>query len=136
MSYRVKRSYKITDKLELCDKDGNVVKTLDIYIDVDAVAGELRRRLANIMTAEKQLKNARRENYAELLSLYGQTVTDIFCVCFGKENTEAITEFFEGNYIEMSAKLTPYIYEFILPAVNAALTERKKTMKAVYKGRR
>lgn len=136
MSYRVQRSRKIVDKLELCDENGNVVKTLDIYIDVDAVAGELRKRLTNIMTAEKQLKNAKREDYAELLALYGQTVTDVFCVCFGKENTEAITEHFEGNYIEMSVKLTPYIYEFILPAVNASLTERKKSMRALYKNRR
>ncbi len=136
MSYRVQRSRKIVDKLELCDENGCVVKTLDIYVDIDAIAGELRKRLTNIITAEKQLKNARRENYAELLELYGQTVADVFCVCFGKENAEIITEHFEGNYIEMSAALTPYIYEVILPAVNTALTERKKSMRALYRNRK
>lgn len=138
MSYQIKRTEKVTDVLELCDEGGNVVSRLDITVDIDAVAAELRKRLVNVQTAEKLLKQAASQrDYEEAYGLFGQTVTDIFCVCFGAENTEKITEHFGGDYIEMSCAVVPYIYEFILPKVNEALLRRREQLKSFYRrGRR
>ena len=137
MSYQIKRAEKISDVLELCDEGGNVVSRLNITVDIDAIAAELRKRLTNVQTAEKLLKRAASEqDYAEAYGLFGQTVTDIFCVCFGQENAEKITEHFGGDFIEMSVAVVPYIYEVILPRVNEALLRRKEQLKAVYGKRR
>lgn len=138
MSYQIKRTEKISDVLELCDEGGNVVSRLNITVDIDSIAAELRKRLTNVQTAEKLLKKAASEqDYAEAYGLFGQTVTDIFCVCFGQENTEKITEHFGGDYIEMSVAVVPYIYEVILPRVNNVLLRRKEQLKGIYhKGRR
>ncbi len=137
MSYQIKRTEKISDTLELCDEDGNVVSRLNITVDIDAIAAELRKRLTNVQTAEKLLKQAASEkDYAEAYGLFGQTVTDIFCVCFGQENAGKITEHFGGDFIEMSVAVVPYIYEVILPRVNEALLRRKEQLKAVYSNRK
>ena len=134
MAFRIKRSTKITETIELCNDNGEVIESLPVVVDVEAIAGELRRRLTSVMTAEKQLKKAvGARDYNEAYELYAQTITDVFTACFGKENTERITEFYGGNYIEMSLALTPFIYEVILPAANRVIAERRAALKSVYK---
>lgn len=138
MAYQIKRSEKITDTLELCDESGAVVTKLNITIDIDSIAAELRKRLVNVQTAEKLLKKAAsQEDYAEAYGLFGQTVNDVFSVCFGAENAQRISEHFGGDCIEMSVAVVPYIYEVILPKVNDSLQRRREQLRSVYrKGRR
>ncbi|MGN1108196.1 MAG: hypothetical protein ACI4RK_02330 [Oscillospiraceae bacterium] len=136
MAYQIKRSEKITDVLELCDEGGNVVTRLDITIDIDSIAAELRKRLVNVQTAEKLLKRAAsQEDYAEAYGLFGQTVNDVFSVCFGAENAKRITEHFGGDYIEMSLAVVPYIYEVVLPKVNEVVARRRTALKRIYNRR-
>lgn len=136
MAFQIKRSRKITEELQLCDENGAVAKTLDIEIDIDSIAAELRRRVVNITTAEKQLKKASADDYAQAYELYGQTVTDVFSVCFGAENTKEIIEHFGGNYIEMSVAVVPFIYEVVLPAANEAIKQRNDGLKRMYASKR
>lgn len=136
MAYQIKRSEKITDVLELCDEGGNVVTRLDITIDIDSIAAELRKRLVNVQTAEKLLKKAAsQEDYAEAYGLFEQTVNDVFSVCFGAENAKRITEHFGGDYIEMSLAVVPYIYEVVLPKVNEVVARRRTALKRIYNRR-
>lgn len=136
MAYQIKRSEKITDTLELCDASGNVTTTLNITIDIDSIAAELRKRLVNVQTAEKLLKKAvSQEDYAEAYGLFGQTVNDVFSVCFGAENTQKISEHFGGDYIEMSLAVVPYIYEVVLPKVNEVVARRRAALKRIYNRR-
>ena len=136
MAYQIKRSEKITDTLELCDEGGNVVTRLDITVDIDSIAAELRKRLVNVQTAEKLLKKAAsQEDYAEAYGLFGQTVNDVFSVCFGAENAKRITEHFGGDYIEMSLAVVPYIYEVVLPKVNDSLQRRREQLRSIYRGK-
>lgn len=136
MAYQIKRSEKITDTLELCDASGNVTATLNITIDIDSIAAELRKRLVNVQTAEKLLKKAvSQEDYAEAYGLFGQTVNDVFSVCFGAENAQRISEHFGGDYIEMSLAVVPYIYEVVLPKVNEVVARRRAALKRIYNRR-
>ena len=139
MAYQIKRSEKITDTLELCDEGGNVVTRLDIAVDIDSIAAELRKRLVNVQNAEKLLKKAvSQEDYAAAYELFGQTVNDVFSVCFGAENAQRIAEHFEGDFIGMSVAVVPYVYDVILPKVNESLQRRREQLRSIYrsKGRR
>ena len=136
MAYQIKRSEKITDTLELCDEGGNVVTRLDITVDIDSIAAELRKRLVNVQNAEKLLKKAvSQEDYAAAYELFGQTVNDVFSVCFGAENTQRIAEHFEGDFIEMSVAVVPYVYDVILPKVNDSLQRRREQLRSIYRGK-
>ena len=136
MAYQIKRSEKITDTLELCDEGGNVVTRLDITVDIDSIAAELRKRLVNVQNAEKLLKKAvSQEDYAAAYELFGQTVNDVFSVCFGAENTQRIAEHFEEDFIEMSVAVVPYVYDVILPKVNDSLQRRREQLRSIYRGK-
>lgn len=135
--YQIKRSEKIRDTLALCSEDGTTGVTLEFVVDIDAIAGELRRNLTDITTAEQALKKAASDkDYAEAYEQYGRAVRGVFAVCFGRENAKRICEFFEGNYVEMSVAIVPYIYDVILPRVNECLSRRREQLKNIYKGRK
>ena len=132
--YRIKRSEKIRDALDLCGEDGKPAAMLEFVVDIDAIAGELRRNLSGITTAEQALKKAASDkDYAEAYEQYGRAVRGVFAVCFGSENAETICEFFEGNYVEMSVAIVPYIYDVILPRVNECIARRREQLKGIYR---
>lgn len=132
--YQIKRTEKIRDTLELCHEDGTTGATLEFVVDIDAIAGELRRNLTDITTAEQALKKAASDkDYSAAYEQYGRAVRGVFAVCFGRENAERICEFFEGNYVEMSVAIVPYIYDVILPRVNECLTRRREQLRGIYR---
>ena len=132
--YQIKRTEKIRDALELCAEDGNPAAKLEIEVDIDAIAGELRRNLTDITTAEQALKKAASDkDYAEAYEQYGRAVRGVFAVCFGGENALRIVEFFEGNYVEMSVAIVPYIYDVILPRVNECIARRREQLRGIYR---
>lgn len=132
--YQIKRSEKIRDTLELCGEDGKSAAKLEIEVDIDAIAGELRRNLTDITTAEQALKKAASDkDYTAAYEQYGRAVRGVFAICFGGENAERICEFFEGNYVEMSVAIVPYIYDVILPRVNECIARRREQLKGIYR---
>ena len=131
---QIKRTEKLRDTLELCGEDGNPAATLEFVVDIDAIAGELRRNLADITSAEQALKKAASDkDYAEAYEQYGRAVRGMFAVCFGRENAERICKFFEGNYVEMSVAIVPYIYDVILPRVNECISRRREQLRGIYR---
>lgn len=56
----------------------------------------------------------------------------MFAICFGRENAETICEVFDGNYVEMSVAIVPYIYDVILPRVNECIARRREQIKGIY----
>lgn len=131
---QIKRTEKIRDTLELCGEDGTIGVTLEFVVDIDAIAGELRRNLTDITTAEQALKKAATDkDYAAAYEQYGRAVRGVFSVCFGRENAEHICEFFEENYVEMSVAIVPYIYDVILPRVNECIARRREQLKGIYR---
>ena len=136
MAYQIKRSEKIVDALELCDEGGNVVTRLDIAVDIDSIAAELRKRLVNVQNAERLMKKAAsQEDYAAAYELFGQTVNDVFSVCFGAENAQRIAEHFGGDFIGMSVAVVPYVYDVILPKVDESLQRRREQLRSIYRGK-
>ena len=128
--YQIKRSEKIRDTLELCAEDGKPAVTLEFVVDIDAIAGEL----TDITTAEQALKKAASDkDYTAAYEQYGRAVRGVFAICFGRENAERICEFFEGNYVEMSIAIVPYIYDVILPRVNECIARRREQLKGIYR---
>ncbi len=137
MAYQVSRSKHIKDVLELCDEDGNVVQTLDIDIDADVICTQYRKRQIEIINAERQLKEVQRNGLQSDIDAaffaYSNAVKEIFLLVFGEENTKIIIDFYNGQYIEMSVQLVPYIYNVIAPALEDALKRRKAQVKSAYK---
>ncbi|MBP1542852.1 MAG: hypothetical protein J6A16_02050 [Oscillospiraceae bacterium] len=136
MAYRIRRSLKITETLELCGDDGEVEKTLPVTVDIDAIAGELRSHLVALTDAEREMRAASAAGDAsQTYQQFGKAVTEVFELCFGKAVTEEIIGFFEGAFVEASLALVPFIYDVILPAANKVIAQRRAALKSLYKRR-
>lgn len=131
---QIRRTEKIHDTIELCTELGEVRESLEFTVDIDAIAGELRKNLTAITSAEQALKKAASDkDYSTAYEQYGKAVSGILAVCFGSENARRIVEFFEGNYIEVSVAIVPYIYDTVLPRVNESLERRREQLRGIYR---
>lgn len=131
--YKVKRTKKFYDTLQLCDEQGNVQKELKIEVDIDAIATGFREVLTQLEKAEKGLHDKQKlKQQTELDKVYyeyGAALVKMFEMCFGKENTEEIVTFFENRYTEMSVEIVPYITKEIIPLVGEAIKQKKVNLK-------
>ena len=129
MAYKITRTQKITETLELSDKNGNVIDSIDIDIDADAVCTAFRKKQTEVIDAERRLKEIRKNGVETDLECayeaYGNAVIAIFELIFGEDGTKKLLEFFEDNYIEMGIQVVPFINAVIVPKINETLRNRK-----------
>lgn len=139
MAYKITRTQKITETLELSDKNGNVIDSIDIDIDADAVCTAFRKKQTEVIDAERRLKEIRKNGVETDLECayeaYGNAVIAIFELIFGEDCTKKLLEFFEDNYIEMGIQVVPFINAVIVPKINETLRNRKAQIRALHKYR-
>lgn len=131
--YKVKRTRKFFDTLQLCDEQGNVQKELKIEVDIDAIATGFREVLTQLEKAQKGLQDnqklKRQKEFDRAYYDYGEALVKLFEMCLGKDNTEEIVAFFENRYTEMSVEIVPYITKEIIPLVGEAIKQKKNNLK-------
>lgn len=131
--YKIKRTRKFYDTLQLCDGEGNVQKELKIEVDIDAITTGFREVLNMLEKAEKGLhdkqKLKQQKDFDKAYYDYGAALVKMFEMCFGKDNTEEIVTFFENRYTEMSVEIVPYITKEIIPLVGEAIKQKKANLK-------
>lgn len=131
--YKVKRTKKFYDTLQLCDEQGDVQKELKIEVDIDAIATGIRKVIAQLEEAEHRLHNKQKskqlKDFDRAYYDYGEALVKLFEMCFGKDDTEEIVTFFENRYTEMSVEIVPYITKEIIPLVGEAIKQKKNNLK-------
>lgn len=127
MSFKLKR-FKKTESLELVNEEGVTEKVITVRLDRAGLAMKASKKYVEIQRLQAMAEKARgKENAEELVSKLGETVIDFFEIIFGEEDTKAILEFYEGNYIEMALEVMPFIQEKILPTVRAIAQQNRRT---------
>ena len=69
MAYKVRKSSRITEDIELIGENGKVEKVISVDINVDSIMGGFRQAELNLMKLQKSVKN--KEN-AQALENYGK----------------------------------------------------------------
>ena len=137
MAYKLTRSTRIIETLELTDENDNVVDTIDIDLDADAICTAFRKKHLAIIDAERRLKEVQKkgvqENIETAFSVYGTALLDVFELVFGTSGTKKILEFYENKYVEMSVQIVPFIYSVIVPKINETLNNQKTKLKNMYR---
>lgn len=137
MTFRIGRTTKISDTLELTDNSGNVVKKLNIELDIDAAAKGIVEKYSDFVRNHNKLKELQQKNLQEDFSVmakqYAENVIELFQMCFGKANTAEIFAFYEGNYFEMVQKILPYIFKRLLPETKKSMKKQKNMLKKAFK---
>lgn len=128
MAYQVRRQKLITEDIELLNKDGTKVeRVIHIEFNAEKLARKFNNARNNIIRAQLELKkgNALAD---KKLEAFGTAVIEMFNVVFGEDNTNELTAYFEGNYIEMLEVMMPFITDVAAPAVQAAVESHKKQL--------
>lgn len=132
MPFKLKR-FKKTESLELVNEEGVTEKVITVRLDRAGLAMKVSKKYVEIQRLQAMAEKARgKENAEELVTKLGQTVIDFFEIIFGEEDTKAILEFYEGNYIEMALEVMPFIQEKVLPTVRAIAQQNRRTAMASY----
>lgn len=135
MAYKLYRSKRVVEELELCDAEGKVLHTIGVDFDVDAMARDFNARYNAIIAAELAIKKLGQspEEQGKAAELYGNAVIALFNLIFGEENTAVILGFYENRYSEMTLEVFPFILEVIVPAVGAAVREKSRKAAEMHK---
>ena len=139
MIYKARRAERLRDTLELCNNNGNIVKSLDIDLDVDIKGRDLITKYNNFLHLSRQLRDAQathnETDFYKVVSLYTLAVDELFSLAFGENNKVEIYEFYDNNYIEMVEMLIPYIFKRVIPAAGDSVSRRKNDLKTAFKRR-
>lgn len=132
MAFKLKR-FKKTESIELVNEEGATEKIITVRLDKAGLAMKASKKYVEIQRLQAMAEKARgKENAEELVTKLGQTVIDFFEIIFGEEDTKAILEFYEGNYIEMALEVMPFIQEKVLPTVRAIAQQNRRTAMTSY----
>ena len=122
--YNIKRSSKIVDELNLCDENGNVIKTIKINIDIYKSSSDFHRAKVNFLEAQRQCVE-HEGSYEDV----GSTMRELYRIIFGDDNLTEIENFFENNLEEMFVQTLPYINDVVIPQFQHQRKEMLKKLK-------
>lgn len=125
--YRIERTPRLKDTLELCYEDK--VLRVDVDVDINSAMERYNRARADINRIKRQGPSA---DYEE----FGRAVLTLFSVFFGEKATEEIVNFYENNAAEMLEDIFPYINSVLAPKLAEASRAKREKLRSMYRGRR
>ena len=121
--YQITRKNRIKEELQLCHADGTVALSVDVDLNVDAIAARVNKAYEMLGMAQNALQKA--PNSPEALDAYGTAAIAVCNVIFGEDDAGTIVAFYENNWTEMLLGIFPFINNEIMPKIQAASADRK-----------
>ena len=132
MAYQIHKAKEETEELQLF-ADGQLKKTIVVRLDKDGLAQKLSEKHIQLIHAQKEAQQIQSDMAAgkpvEIEKAYekvGQVIIDMFEAVFGKEDSDAIREFYGQNTIQMCSEVMPFITDVVLPKVRKLKQANKK----------
>ena len=138
MAYQVTRRKKCVETLELIREDGKREKIIEVEITAGKLAKDLSREYVNLVQTQRKLqdmqalKDQDAESLVDTYEQLGSAVITIMETVFGKEDTQAIMDFYEKDYVEIIQQIMPFVINVILPKAREIAQENRKQILAQY----
>lgn len=135
MAYQIGRANRLIDELELISNDGEVKAVVPVDINLQRIAGEYRAKMAVLMDAQRKVQQISAEggDPAEAVTELGKGVAAAYTLIFGEDHTQAILNFFEGDYTEMVAQTAPYLRDVVAPSIQRYVKRQREQIAASHK---
>lgn len=124
MAFQIKKDNEVVEELEFLDNNNEVVKKINVKINIDKIASEYRQRKVEITEAQQKINKGEED----AVELFGVAIINMFKTVFGEENTVAILEYFEGKYTDMLTNCIPFIEQVIQPAIEQVVKDKKQIL--------
>lgn len=125
MAYKLKKSKKISEQIEL--EDGTII---DIDINVGKMSLDFNKEYNKVTRV--QMLNPSVENLEKL----GKAAIEFYAFVLGAENTEKLIEYYDDNYLEMIENIMPFINERVKPTMEAYIKAKNTAAKKYKKGKK
>ena len=138
MAKKKKKKKKCVETLELIREGGKREKIIEVEITAGRLARDLSKGYVNLMRTQgkvrdmQALKDQDAESLADAYEQLGAAVMAMMETIFGKEDTRAIMDFYENDYIEIVQKVMPFIINVVLPKAREIAQENRKQILAQY----
>ena len=129
---KIKRMNRIREELQLCHADGTVALTVNVDINTDDMAAQIRQAYEQF-EAVKALLNAEGAG-KEQEQAAGEALLGLFRLVFGQQNLQRMLEFYEGRESELLLDVLPFVRDEILMKVYTAVNARKAQIVEYFKG--
>ena len=128
---KIKRMNRIREELQLCHADGTVALTVNVDINTDDMAAQIRQAYEQF-EAVKALLNAEGAG-KEQEQAAGEALLGLFRLVFGQQNLQRMLEFYEGRESELLLDVLPFVRDEILMKVYTAVNARKAQIVKFFK---
>ncbi len=138
MAYQATKSKKCVETLELIREDGKREKIIEVEITAGRLSRDLSKEYVNLIRTQgkvrdmQALKEQDAESLADAYEQLGAAVIAMMETVFGKEDTKAIMDFYENDYIEIVQNVMPFIINVVLPRAREIAQENRKQILAQY----
>lgn len=129
---KIKRMNRIREELQLCHADGTVALTVNVDINTDDMAAQIREAYEKFEAARAALNAAGPGGQQEQIA--GEALLGLFRLVFGQQNLQRMLEFYEGRESELLLDVLPFVRDEILMKVYTAVNARKAQIVEYFKG--
>lgn len=117
------KSSVVRNKIEIENSAGEVLLSLPYTINIAKTASAVTKK-------QVEMAQASSDNPEQI----GKSFIDLLTIIFGEENTSALLEFYEDDYLTMVTDLTPLLVDEIFPIFDGyrekALAAHKKVKRS------
>lgn len=128
---QIKRMNRIREELQLCHADGTVALTVNVDINTDDIAAQIRAAYEQF-EAVKALLNAEGAG-KEQEQAAGEALLALFRLIFGPDDLQKMLAFYDGREAEMLLDVFPFVRDEILLKVFTAANARKSQIVKFFK---
>lgn len=135
MAYKISRSLRLQEEVELVDEKNHKSVMLEVDISPEKMAMDFQKHYNEVVAAQVQIKRLQSEGAkvaGDMLQQYGLAITALIQCVFGEENTQTILEFFENNYIELTLQVLPFIADRVQPCISKYIEQTRRQSATVY----
>lgn len=128
---QIKRMNRIREELQLCHADGTVAMTVNVDINTDDIAAQIRAAYEQF-EAVKALLNADGAGKGQEQAA-GEALLALFRLIFGPDDLQKMLAFYDGREAEMLLDVFPFVRDEILLKVFTAANARKAQIVKFFK---
>lgn len=125
MAYKVDAKQAFNETVIISGRGWKKLK-IKVSISTDALISRAKPLAEELMKTGKAY-SAEIGNDAEKFKAFTDSLDAMFKLIFGEKNYQKVLKYYNGEYLEMAADLTPFVRDCVVPAAVKSVSDRARS---------
>jgi len=125
MAYKVDAKQAFNETIIISGRGWKKLK-IKVSISTDALVNKAKPLAEELMKTGKAY-SAEIGNDAEKFKSFTDSLDAMFVFVFGAANYKKVLKYYNGEYLEMAADLTPFVRDCVIPAAVKSVSDRARS---------